>query len=209
LSGSGCGFEGDFVAEGFEVTDVVALGSFVDHPRVVEPRGEVDEPGFGLDSRCQAMVRMDPSLEHLKMVDPDRSSFNIRLGYALGSLLRHDGVSPFGRERVRSMPRYLWQISYTTAGAKGLLSEGGTSRRNAITAMVESVGGHVEVCYYAFGTTDLYVIGEVPDEVAAASLSLRTAVAGAARSQTVVLLTAEQLDEAARRDVSYRPPGEG
>jgi uncharacterized protein with GYD domain len=121
----------------------------------------------------------------------------------------HDGFSPIGRERVRSMPRYLWKISYTTAGAKGLLSEGGTSRRNAITAMVESVGGHVEVCYYAFGTTDLYVIGEVPDEVAAASLSLRTAVAGAARSQTVVLLTAEQLDEAARREVSYRPPGEG
>jgi len=107
------------------------------------------------------------------------------------------------------MPRYLWQISYTTTGVKGLLSEGGTSRRNAITAMVVSVGGHVEVCYYAFGTTDLYVIGEVPDEVAAASLSLRTVVAGAARSQTVVLLTPEQLDEATRREVSYRPPGEG
>ena len=106
------------------------------------------------------------------------------------------------------MPRYLWQISYTTTGAHGLLSEGGTSRRNAITAMVESVGGHVEVCYYAFGTTDLFVIGEVPDEVAAASLSLRTAAAGAARSQTVLLLTPEQVDEATRREVSYRPPGE-
>lgn len=107
------------------------------------------------------------------------------------------------------MPRYLWQISYTPAGAKGLLSEGGCSRRNAIEAMVESVGGHVEVCYYAFGTTDLYVIGEVPDEAAAASLSLQTAAAGAARSTTVVLLTPEQLDEAAHLDVTYRPPGEG
>jgi uncharacterized protein with GYD domain len=105
------------------------------------------------------------------------------------------------------MPRYLWQISYTTTGTKGLLSEGGTSRRDAIAAMIESVGGHVEVCYYAFGATDLYVIGDVPDEVAAASLSLRTAVAGAARSQTVVLLTPEQIDEATRREVSYRPPG--
>ncbi len=107
------------------------------------------------------------------------------------------------------MPRYLWQISYTATGAQGLLSEGGTSRRDAITAMVESVGGQVEACYFAFGTTDLYVIGELPDDVAAASLSLRTAVAGAARSQTVVLLTAEQLDEATRREVAYRPPGEG
>ena len=107
------------------------------------------------------------------------------------------------------MPKYLWQISYTISGAKGLLAEGGSSRRDAITAMVESVGGHVEVCYYAFGTTDLYVIGEVPDEVAATSLSLRTAGAGAARSQTVVLLTPEQLDEATRREATYRPPGEG
>ena len=106
------------------------------------------------------------------------------------------------------MPRYLWQISYTTNGAKGLLGEGGTARRNAITAMVESVGGQVEVCYFAFGTTDLYVIGEVPDEEAAASLSLRTAAAGAARSHTVVLLTPEQLDDATRREVTYRPPGE-
>jgi uncharacterized protein with GYD domain len=106
------------------------------------------------------------------------------------------------------MPRYLWQISYTTSGVKGLLSEGGTSRREAITAMVESVGGHVEACYYAFGATDLYVIGEVPDEVAAASLTLRTSAAGAARSQTVVLLTPEQVDEATRREATYRPPGE-
>ena len=107
------------------------------------------------------------------------------------------------------MPRYLWQISYTSSGAKGLLGEGGTSRRDAITEMVESVGGQVEVCYYAFGATDLYVIGELPDEVAAASLSLRTAASGAARSQTVVLLTPEQVDEATRRETTYRPPGEG
>jgi uncharacterized protein with GYD domain len=106
------------------------------------------------------------------------------------------------------MPRYLWQINYTINGAKGLLSEGGTSRRDAITAMVESVGGHVESCYYAFGTTDLYVIGEVPDEVAAASLSLRTSAAGGATSQTVVLLTPEQIDEATKREASYRPPGQ-
>lgn len=106
------------------------------------------------------------------------------------------------------MPRYLWQISYTVDGARGLLSEGGSSRRDAITEMVESVGGHVEVCYFAFGTTDLYVIGDVPDDVAAASLSLRTAVAAAARSHAVALLTAEQLDEATHREVSYRPPGE-
>jgi uncharacterized protein with GYD domain len=78
------------------------------------------------------------------------------------------------------MPRYLGQISYTTTGAKGCWPP--WRRRNLSPQRHycdgESVGGHVEVCYYAFGTTDLYLIGEVPDEVGAASLSLRTADCG-------------------------------
>jgi hypothetical protein len=27
------------------------------------------------------------------------------------------------------MPRYLWKVSYTTEGAKGLIAEGGSSRK--------------------------------------------------------------------------------
>lgn len=105
------------------------------------------------------------------------------------------------------MPKYLWQVSYSTQGAAGLLSEGGSGRREAIRAMVESVGGRVEACYFAFGGADLYVIGEVPSETAAASLSIRTAASGAARSHTISLLTAEQIDEALRLEAEYRPPG--
>ncbi len=105
------------------------------------------------------------------------------------------------------MPRYLWQVGYSEEGARGLLSDGGTRRRDAIRAMVESVGGRVEACYFAFGGQDLYVIGEVPDETAAASLSVRTAASGSARSQTIPLLTAEQMDEAVRVEPDYRPPG--
>jgi len=73
--------------------------------------------------------------------------------------------------------------------------------------MVESVGGRVETCYFAFGDDDLIVIGEVPDEVAAAALSVRTAASGAAMSRTVILLTPEQMDEAVQLEVQYRPPG--
>jgi len=105
------------------------------------------------------------------------------------------------------MPKYLWQVSYTTDGAKGLLAEGGSARSAAISEMVASVGGRVEACYFAFGPDDLVVIGDVPDEVAAAALAVRTAASGAAVSRTVPLLTPAQLDEAVGRDVSYRPPG--
>ncbi|MBW0271656.1 GYD domain protein [Nocardia sp. MH4] len=104
------------------------------------------------------------------------------------------------------MPKYMWRVSYLQDGANGLLAQGGSARRAAITEMVQSVGGHVEACYFAFGDDDLFVIGDVPDEVAAAALAMRTAAAGAAVSHTVGLLTPEQIDAAAALDVTYRPP---
>jgi len=47
----------------------------------------------------------------------------------------------------------------------------------------------------------------VPDNVTAAAVSLAVGVAGAINLKTVVLLTAEEVDEATRKSVSYRPPG--
>jgi uncharacterized protein with GYD domain len=61
------------------------------------------------------------------------------------------------------MPTYMWRVRYTADGAKGLAKEGGTNRREAVQKMFESVGGRLEAFYYAFGTDDLIVIGELPD----------------------------------------------
>jgi uncharacterized protein with GYD domain len=105
------------------------------------------------------------------------------------------------------MAKYLWHVSYTAEGAQGLLAEGGSGRREAVKQMLESVGGSLEAFYYALGADDLVVIGELPDNVSAAALSLKTAVGGAARSRTTVLLSPEDLDEASRRHVEYRTPG--
>lgn len=105
------------------------------------------------------------------------------------------------------MPKYLWKVQYSTEGAQGLLDEGGSARRAVITKMVESVGGTVESCHFALGGDQLYVIGSVPDEVAAATLAFRTAASGSARSESIPLLTPEQVDEAVKRDAEYRAPG--
>jgi uncharacterized protein with GYD domain len=105
------------------------------------------------------------------------------------------------------MPKYLWQVTYTSEGAKGLAEEGGSGRREAVRKMLESVGGNLEAFYYALGSDDLVVIGELPDNVAAAALSLTTSAGGAAHSRTTVLLSPEDIDEAARRNVEYRTPG--
>ncbi len=105
------------------------------------------------------------------------------------------------------MPKYLWQVTYTSTGAAGLQKEGGTARRDAITHMVESVGGTVESCHFALGSHDMFVIGSLPDAVAAAALSIRTTAEGAARSESVTLLTPEEIDEAVNRPTDYRAPG--
>jgi uncharacterized protein with GYD domain len=105
------------------------------------------------------------------------------------------------------MPKYLVQANYVGEGIKGLIKEGGSSRRAAVEKLFGSVGGKVEAFYYAFGDTDLFVIADVPDNVSAAALSLTVNAAGAATSKVTVLLTAEEVDAAAKKTVSYRAPG--
>lgn len=105
------------------------------------------------------------------------------------------------------MPKYLFRASYTTAGAAGLLKEGGTSRVKAITALVESSGGKVECAYWAMGADDFLLIADLPNTSAAAAASLNVGASGAASVTTSELLTAAEVDEIAKRRIDYRPPG--
>ena len=105
------------------------------------------------------------------------------------------------------MAKYLWKANYVGEGLKGLIKEGGTSRRAVVEKMVKSLGGKLEVFYYAFGETDLYVIADMPDNVSAAALSLIVAASGAVTLNTTVLMTPEEMDQAAKKTPSYRPPG--
>lgn len=105
------------------------------------------------------------------------------------------------------MPKFLIEASYTLEGVKGLRSAGGTSRRDAVAHTLESVGGSLEHFYFAFGDNDAYVIADLPDSEAAAALALTVNAAGGATTKTVLLLTPEQVDDAAKRSVDYRPPG--
>lgn len=106
------------------------------------------------------------------------------------------------------MAKYLLQANYVGEGVKGLLKEGGTSRRAAAEAAVRSVGGTVEAFYFAFGPTDAYVIVDVPDNMSMAALALAISASGVVKVTTTVLLTPEELDAAAQKTPSYRPPGQ-
>ena len=105
------------------------------------------------------------------------------------------------------MAKYLAKVSYTAEGAKGVLKDGGSARRAAAEAAMKSVGGSVEAFYFAFGDTDAYVIAEAPDNVSAAAVSLAVSASGAGHATITVLLTPEELDQAAKKAIAYRPPG--
>ncbi len=105
------------------------------------------------------------------------------------------------------MPKYLLEASYTAEGAKGLAKEGGSSRRKMVTEMVKGMNGTIEAFYFAFGTTDVFVLADVPDAVTAAALSLAINQSGAVHLKTHVLMTPEEMDQAAKKSVSYRAPG--
>ena len=105
------------------------------------------------------------------------------------------------------MPIYLWQASYTADGTKGLLKDGGSKRRTTVQQMVEKAGGKLHAFYYAFGEADVYGIAEFPDHATAAALSLTINASGAVGLRTTVLVTPEEIDAAAKKSVSYRPPG--
>lgn len=105
------------------------------------------------------------------------------------------------------MPKYLIQASYTQEGVRGVQSAGGSSRRDAVAQVAESVGGRLETFYFAFGDPDTYVIVDLPNNETAAAVALTVNAAGGATTKTVVLLTPEEVDAAAKRSVDYRPPG--
>jgi len=104
------------------------------------------------------------------------------------------------------MPKYLVEASYTVDGLKGIMKTGGTARRASVQQAVESVGGKLEAQYFALGDHDAFAIVDLPDHVSAAAISLAVSATGAARTKTTALLTPEEVDQAVKKQVKYRPP---
>ncbi len=105
------------------------------------------------------------------------------------------------------MSKYLIRANYVGAGIKGLMSEGGSKRRDAAKAAVESVGGSLDCMYYAFGDTDVYAICDLPDQASATAVSLLINSSGAVTLNLVPLMTPEDVDTAVAKAPKYRAPG--
>jgi uncharacterized protein with GYD domain len=76
------------------------------------------------------------------------------------------------------MPKFLFEASYTLDGVKGVQVREGTSSRDPVARVAESVGGRLESFHFAFGDRDVYVIVDLPDHESAAAVALTVNAAG-------------------------------
>ena len=103
--------------------------------------------------------------------------------------------------------KYLVIANYNADGIKGVLAKGGSARKDAVAKLVADLGGTLESFHFAFGSDDAYVILDLPDNTTAAAVGLAVGASGAVAARTVVLLTPEEIDAAAQKQVNYTPPG--
>ena len=66
----------------------------------------------------------------------------------------------------------------------------------------------MEHFYFAFGEHDAFAVADLPDNESAAAFALAVSEAGGASVRTLVLLTPEEVDAAAKRAVEYQSPAE-
>lgn len=105
------------------------------------------------------------------------------------------------------MPKYMFEARYSSEGAGGVGREGGVGRRAAAKKHLEAVGGKLESMYFAFGEVDCFLIADLPDNASAVAFSLAANESGAMATNTIVLVTPEELDNAVAKKVDFRAPG--
>jgi len=107
------------------------------------------------------------------------------------------------------MPTYMVQASYTSTAWNKLVQRP-ENRMEALTPVVEKLGGRILAWYYTFGDYDVVVLFDVPDNVNAAAFSMAIAGSGAVKGfKTTILMSPDDGFDAMllAQGAGYRPPG--
>jgi len=99
------------------------------------------------------------------------------------------------------MAKYLAIASYTADGLRELAAHGASARIEASKKLIADAGGSIESFYYAFGSDDVFIVCDLPDNVAAAAAAIAAGASGVVVTRMVPLLTAEQIDQAVSRNL--------
>jgi uncharacterized protein with GYD domain len=90
------------------------------------------------------------------------------------------------------MPIYISRGRFTLDAIKGMVAKP-ENREDAVATLFKSVGGRLIGWYLTFGRHDWLVIGEFPDDKAAASAILAAAAGGSLSDvETTVAMTAQE-----------------
>ncbi len=90
------------------------------------------------------------------------------------------------------MPIYISRGRFTTEAVKGMMANP-ENREEAVSTLFKSVGGRLLGWYLTFGPHDWLVIGEFPNDKAAASAVLAAAAGGSLSDvETTVAMTAAE-----------------
>jgi uncharacterized protein with GYD domain len=73
---------------------------------------------------------------------------------------------------------------------------------------VWGLGGKLDAFYFAFGGNDIFTIMDFPDNISCTAVSLAVNAAGGFKGNATVLLSPEEIDQAAKKKVNYRAPGQ-
>jgi uncharacterized protein with GYD domain len=93
------------------------------------------------------------------------------------------------------MPIYISRGKFTAEAVKGMLAKP-ENREDAVAGLFKTVGGRLIAWYLTFGRHDWLVIGEFPNEKAAASAVLAAAAGGSLSDiETTVAMTAKEAAE--------------
>jgi len=107
------------------------------------------------------------------------------------------------------MPKFLIEASYTAEGFKGLQKDKAAGRTQAVKNALKAVDGQLECLYWCLGDRDAIAIVDLPNTVAASALASSISATGLVRTRTTALLTAQEIDAALAKTVSYQAPGRG
>jgi uncharacterized protein with GYD domain len=106
------------------------------------------------------------------------------------------------------MAKFLVRATYSAEGFKGVVKDKASGRKAAIEKAMASVGAKLEAMYFTFGDYDVALIVDAPDAVSVMAVDLSACSTGLARTSTTPLLTVEEADQAIKKSVQYRGPGQ-
>ena len=106
------------------------------------------------------------------------------------------------------MARYLFEIKLAPQAFAAFVKDPG-DRLQANQAVVESVGGKLIEYYFGVGSSSVYTIMELPNEVSAQAVTMAVLAGGAVTSvsSTGIITSAEAVDAMKMAGgAGYRPP---